>query len=128
MGQIVSAAVFGRLAASVIASRVLAQGPAASRPNDSPRGLTWGGLERGELPSDTVDVNCHGAPKVDPRYAHNGSCNPYHGDTSCSVRLPLLCFKSDGSAPPEGAIRQDLSGGWAAGQVAVTRPIAGTAL
>ena len=128
MGKIVSAAVFGILAAGVIASPVLSEGGASSTPSNSPRGLTWGVLERDELPPDTVDVNCHGGPKVDPRYAHKGSCNPYHGDTSCSVRLPLLCFKSDGSAPPEGVIRQDLSGGWAGGQVAVTPPIAGTAL
>src|SRR5688500_18491670 len=128
MGKIVSAAVFGILAAGVIASPVPSQGPASSTPNDSMRGLTWGVLEREKLPPDTVGVDCHGGPKVDPRYAHNGSCNPYHGDTSCSVRLPLLCFKSDGSAPPDGVIRQDPSGGWAGGQVAVTSPIAGTAM
>ena len=128
MGKIVSAAVFGILAAGVIASPVLSEERAPSTPNDSARGLTWGVLARDELPPDTVDVNCHGGPKFDPRYADKGSCNPYHGDTSCSVRLPLLCFKSDGSAPPEGVIRQDLSGGWAGGQVAVTPPIAGTAL
>jgi hypothetical protein len=128
MDKIVSAAVFAILAAGVIASPVLSEERASTTPKDSPRGLTWGVLERNELPPDTIDVNCHGGPKVDPRYAHEGSCNPYHGDTSCSVRLPLLCFKPDGSAPPESVIRQGLSGSWAGGQVAVTSPFAGTAL
>jgi len=80
------------------------------------------------LPPGTVDVNCHGGPKVDPQYAHQGSCNPYQGDTSCSVRLPLLCFRSDGSAPPEGVVRQDFYNSWAGGRVAITAPTAGTAL
>jgi hypothetical protein len=128
MGKIVRAAVFGIFAAGMIASPVLSQEHASATPNDSARGLTWGVLDRDELPPDMVDVNCHGGPKVDARYAHNGSCNPYGGDTSCSVRLPLLCFKSDGSAPPEGVIGKDLSASWAGGQVAVTRPIAGTTL
>jgi len=96
---------------------------ATSTPDDSSRGLTWGLRKQDDLPPNTVDVSCHGGPKVDPRYAHEGSCNPYHGDTSCSVRLPLLCFKPDGSAPPEGVVR-----GWAGGRVAITAPTAGTAL
>ena len=160
MDKIVSAAVFGILAAGVIASPVLSEGrihtwkdanglvhltdtpppagaeslqrppegEAASTPNDSARGLTWGVRKQDKLPPDTVDVHCHGGPKVDPRYAHEGSCNPYHGDASCSVRLPLLGFKSDGSAPPEGVVRQDFYNGWAGGQVAVTAPTSGTAL
>lgn len=101
------------------------EGKATSTSNDSARGLTWGTLKEDKLPPGTVDVNCHGEPKVDPRYAHEGSCNPYQGDTSCKVRLPLLCFKSDGSAPPEGVARQDV---WAGGQVAITAPTVGTAL
>jgi hypothetical protein len=157
MGDRVSAAIFAVLASGVIASPVLSQGQiyrwkdangqvhltdspppagaespqrppdgdtgssskapstpkATSTPNEPSRGLTWGVRKQDDLPPNTVDVSCHGGPKVDPRYAHEGSCNPYHGDTSCSVRLPLLCFKSDGSA---------------GGRVAITAPIAGTAL
>jgi len=101
------------------------EGKTTSTPNDSARGLTWGILKQDGLPPGTVNVSCHGGPKVDPRYAHQGSCNPYHGDSSCTVRLPLLCFKSDGSTPPEGVVRQD---NWAGGHVAVTAPTAGTAL
>lgn len=129
MGKLVSAAVFGILAAGVIAPPVLSEGPAhLTTANDSARGMTWGVRKQGELPPNTVDVHCHGDPKVDPRYAHQGSCNPYQGDASCSVRLPLLCFKSDGSAPPAGVVRQDFYNGWAGGQVAITAPTAGTAL
>ena len=119
MGKLVGAAIFGILAAGVITRPVL---------SEEPRGLTWGVRKQDDLPPGTVDVHCHGGPKVDPRYSHQGSCNPYQGDASCSVRLPLLCFKSDGSAPPAGVVRQDFYNGWGGGQVAVTAPTAGTTL
>ena len=96
---------------------------------NTPRGLTWGVVEASDLPSGTVNVGCNGGPQLgDPRWAHDGHCNPYRGDTACSASLPLLCYKSDGSPPPPGVARTGYRVGWGAGSVATTVPVRGSAL
>lgn len=61
--------------------------------------------------------------------------NPYAGDTSCQVALPLLCVKLDGSPRPNYAIDTVDQGlpkegyrGWIGGHLATTQPILGSTL
>jgi hypothetical protein len=53
-------------------------------------GLTWG------LKAATQEMSfiahCHGEPKSSMDQLHNGSCDPYVGDTACGASLPVLCF------------------------------------
>lgn len=57
-------------------------------------------------------------------------CNPYLGDTLCTVSLPLLClnnaYKSQCPAPAGLVI--DYYRGWSGGHIATTPPVQGTAL
>jgi len=93
------------------------------------RGMTWGYVNASDLPPDAVSVGCRGAPALDDlRWAHDGVCNPYRGDTSCSASLPLLCYKADGSSPPPGVAGTDFYNGWAAGSVATTAAVSGSSL
>jgi hypothetical protein len=50
-------------------------------------GLTWR-LISTNLPTGTIRVGCA------------GECDPYHGDTECTVALPLLCIKKVGAGFP----------------------------
>ena len=52
-------------------------------------GLTWGLLSAA---SQRFAAHCHGMPKSPMDQLHRGSCKPYHGDTLCTARLPILCF------------------------------------
>jgi hypothetical protein len=60
--------------------------PAAASPANNPDryGLTFGWKDNA--------ASCHGEPKglAQP---HEGSCNPYKGDTLCRTAMPLLCVK-----------------------------------
>jgi hypothetical protein len=63
----------------------------AARVNDPDRfGLTFGWA----APStpDRLLASCHGQPQGLAR-PHQGSCNPYQGDTSCRTELPVLCAR-----------------------------------
>lgn len=69
--------------------------PAAPPPlaRDGPHGLTWGlAATARDAAEATFVASCHGEPKAPMDRLHNGSCNPYLGDTACDVVLPLLCF------------------------------------
>jgi hypothetical protein len=93
------------------------------------RGMTWGTVDARDLPSGTVNVACIGGPPpANARWTHQGNCNPYRGDTSCSASLPLLCYKPDGSKPPPGLVKTGFHEGWAEGSVATTVPVKGSAL
>lgn len=74
----------------------------ASRPaKGGPHGLTWGLAANGAGPMEPAfAASCHGEPKAPMDRLHNGSCNPYAGDTACDATLPLLCY-----APAERALR-----------------------
>ena len=78
------------------------------------------------VPPDVVHLGCHGEPH-DLARPHEGSCNPYQGDTSCRVTLPVLCFKPDGSNPPTG-VQSGFYQGWTSGSLAATSPIMGAIL
>ena len=83
----------------------------------------------GSAPGDSVNLthlSCHGEPRqVDQ--PHRDSCNPYKGDTSCRVVLPVLCFQGKGlSQPPE--IRTGQYQGWSGGVLGATQPVMGAIL
>jgi hypothetical protein len=74
--------------------------PAASMPNPFPyanaslaapncrKGMSWGNHGPSDPVSGVLRVGCQ------PGASAGGDCNPYVGDTACSVQLPLLCRKA----------------------------------
>jgi hypothetical protein len=85
-------------------------------------GLTWGKY-------------FHDASLGVDRVGIYGPGNPYVGDTSCSVKLPVLCVNVDGSARPNYAIPAaggsgpaEFYSGWVEGHIATTAPVKGTVL
>ncbi len=109
---------------------VVAMAPAETN-NPDAFGMTWGVMASDKLPSSAVWMNCHGEPREGLIQPHADSCNPYKGDTSCRMALPVLCIQKDGSAsevPPDtidnGSAAVNTRG-WAAGSVASTEPVAG---
>lgn len=53
------------------------------------------------------------------------SSNPFVGDRPCSYRLPILCIKVDGYAPPANSHGRNFSHGWSAGHLKPSRPVTG---
>ncbi len=88
--------------------------PATAAAN--PTGMTWATYGHDDA-TGTDAVSCHGG---------DSSCDAYGGDTRCEERLPLLCINVDGSANP-GATTSTYTQ-WAAGNIATSRPVRGTAL
>ncbi len=56
----------------------------------------------------------------------NTSCDAYVGDTLCTERRPILCIRKDGSE--SNGYVPDFYYGWAAGNIGLTPPVAGTDL
>lgn len=93
-------------------------GSASARP-----GMTWASSHDNTLGIDRVGCN---------------NCNAYQGDTSCSVALPVLCLKVDGSPRPNYAVPScdglamfpycGYYNGWSRGHTAATVPVAGASL
>ncbi len=84
------------------------------------RGLTLAPGEIGPHPSpDAVFLAC--------RRVRDGShvCDPYAGDTPCSTRLPLACFKP-GDIPAPRALKQSAAyRSWSGGTLALSEPVRG---
>ena len=79
-----------------------------------------------KAPADVVSLSCHGEPRTLDR-PHKGSCNPYDGDTSCRVVLPVLCLKPSGASKPTGVV-DGFYQGWTGGTLAATQPVMGAIL
>jgi hypothetical protein len=99
-------------------------------------GMTWGAMNNDKLPASAAWMSCHGQPKEGISQPHADSCNPYKGDASCRLALPILCIQKDGSSfessfPGATQSTPTLTGndvitdGWGAGSVASTEPVAG---
>ncbi len=109
-------------------------------------GMTWGAMASDKLPISVVWMSCHGQPREGITQPHAESCNPYQGDSSCRLALPILCIQKDGStiessfapstntsaeplkdARSSGAVSLNdiVTDGWGAGGVASTAPVAG---
>ncbi|TAG27289.1 MAG: hypothetical protein EAZ37_06110 [Burkholderiales bacterium] len=110
-----------RAADELAKEKAIAQGPANASPpvttpvpvnNPEAFGMTWGQVADDKLPADAVMMSCHGQPRDSISQAHEGSCNPYKGDSSCRLVLPVLCYQQ--TAP--------------IGQFASTQPVAGFVL
>ncbi len=52
-------------------------------------------------------------------------CDPYKGDTLCSVSLPLACFNYTGDAPPHQILKTNRENLWSKGDVKFTPAIRG---
>lgn len=90
-------------------------------------GLTFGAVAPAAgQPSDAVHIGCHGEPKQLDQ-PHKDSCNPYKGDTSCRVVLPVLCIRPDGAPVPAG-VETGFYKGWASGTLSATQPVMGAIL
>ena len=78
-------------------------------------GLTFAAAApNNEQPSQpgVSQIGCHGQPAPSDK-PNKGTCNPYEGDTSCRVVLPVLCLSAGGgtanigaTAPVMGALLQ----------------------
>jgi hypothetical protein len=109
-------------------------------------GMTWGAMPSDKLPAGAVWMGCHGQPRDGITQPHADSCNPYKGDASCRLALPILCIQKDGSTfeaafPPNSnatsesakaekdrsatTLNDIVTDGWGAGSVASTEPVAG---
>jgi hypothetical protein len=93
-------------------------------------GMTWGLMASDALPANAVWMSCHGQPREAISQPHADSCNPYKGDSSCRLALPILCIQKDGSAfetsfPGVTNTVTITTNGWGAGSVASTAPVAG---
>lgn len=53
-------------------------------------------------------------------------CNPYQGDMSCAIALPILCINQSGAALPQGLDNSDRYNKWAKGHISHTAPIKGS--
>jgi hypothetical protein len=96
-------------------------------------GMTWGWVANDKLPSHLTWMSCHGQPREGLTKPHQDSCNPYEGDSSCRLALPILCIQQDGSvkdASLESAAANTsptsaITDGWAQGFAGSTEPVAG---
>lgn len=85
--------------------------------SDPHKGLSWRVANRlPDFDGRLVDVGCGHS---------NGSneCNPYKGDMSCGIALPLLCFQPLAQAKPDGLVIKSRYHEWSGGNVAATYPL-----
>lgn len=86
-------------------------------------GMTW--KKYNHLPTFGIDsIGCDNG---------GGGCNPYKGDTSCNVELPVICIRFDQSPRPAYAVIGDgyamapeFYQGWAEGHIKTTTPVRGS--
>jgi hypothetical protein len=79
-----------------------------------------------KMPSDVANLSCHGEPRALDQ-PHKDSCNPYKGDTSCRIVLPVLCLKPGTASLPTG-VQDGFYQGWTGGTLAATQPVMGAIL
>lgn len=105
--------------------------PAASAADQSARPIGYGLTFAARAPSaddlpDAAYMNCKSEP-VPTDKPYQNACNPYQGDTSCRVVLPVLCIKTADSinaAQPTNAP----AGAWASSTLGATAPVMGALL
>ena len=89
-------------------------------------GLTFAMAPADKAQPEVANIGCHGEPAQLDR-PHNNSCNPYQGDTSCRIVLPVLCIKKSNLPLPAG-VQNGFYQGWTGGTLAGTRPVMGAIL
>ena len=80
----------------------------------------------GKAPPEVVRLSCHGEPATLDQ-PHQGSCNPYRGDTSCRTVLPVLCVRP-AAAPLPAGLDAGAYPGWTGGTLGATQPVMGAIL
>ncbi len=81
------------------------------------KGLTWR-LNSTNTVTGTIDVGCG--------YSNNtGECNPRAGDTLCTTKLPVLCFKPAQLPVPSNVDNSSVYHRWSRGIVATTPAVPG---
>lgn len=86
-------------------------------------GLSFAFATDPKQPPNTANISCHGEPAPQDR-PHQGSCNPYQGDTSCRTVLPVLCLKPGSESMPAG-VESGFYKGWTGGTLAASQPVMG---
>ena len=95
------AAVNAKGASSTTAATDVAVAPVqADRPIGF--GLTFAAAAPTSAQPDVSQMSCHGLPAPIDK-PNKDTCNPYQGDTSCRVVLPILCLNAGGVGGPEAA-------------------------
>jgi hypothetical protein len=88
--------------------------PSTTAAATAKKGMTWQ-LDGTNPTTGTTDVGCNGP-----------ACNAYQGDTACTVPLPILCIKKQGSGfplpAPASVNNTDQYHKWSGGVVAATKP------
>lgn len=98
-----------------------------SEPRPIGFGLTFALLPSGDkVPVDIASLSCHGEPRALDQPLKD-SCNPYKGDTSCRIVLPVLCLRPAGVTKPAG-VEDGFYQGWTGGTLAATQPVMGAIL
>lgn len=93
------------------------------------RGLTWGSYDNMGV-NGYARVSCHGDPKLSKATSnpHNGTCNPYNGDTLCTERRPLLCINVNDRLPKPYEMVTTETTAWTGGKVKLIKNVLGTDL
>lgn len=89
-------------------------------------GLTFAMAPADKALPEVANLGCHGEPSQLDR-PHSNSCNPYQGDTSCRIVLPVLCIKKSNLPLPAG-VQNGFYQGWTGGELAATKPVMGAIL
>lgn len=127
----VAPSIAGPAASTPVAAPAAVAAEAASdaRPRADAHGLSFGlmpAAAAADAPSDVAHIGCHGEPKLFGR-PHQGSCNPYVGDTACNIVLPVLCVRPAGVPAPPG-LAVDFYAGWVGGSLGASEPVMGALL
>ena len=89
-------------------------------------GLTFAVASPSDPLPDVAYIGCHGQPRPTDK-PNKDSCNPYEGDTSCRVVLPVLCLSDGTISNPAAAGRNPLMD-WTSGTLGATKPVMGAIL
>lgn len=73
------------------------------------------------VPAGVARLDCRGEPSPVDR-PREGGCDPYRGDTSCRVVLPVACYRSSGARSPGDEAN------WSHGELGGTEPMMGALL
>jgi hypothetical protein len=84
--------------------------------------MTWGVFSN-DAALGTTYQSCWGRP---PAATAHGGCDPYRGDTSTTLALPVSCVLRNGVAPPVGIITPGYYNQWLGGSTQHSSPLEGT--
>jgi hypothetical protein len=86
---------------------------------DAVRGVTFSELSHKPMGADVSVLSC----ALDPT---QGLCGPRQGDTACTARLPLACYRDGTGQKPPGLAEMGLSdANFVGGEVRPSEPVAG---